>query len=81
MNPTQSNILVERIPDVKQTQSGIILKSSLEQDRAKVLKIGPDVTEVQPDQIIVLNWNQATHIENELYVVPIDEVIMAIENN
>lgn len=80
MNPTLNNILIQRIPDQKQTQSGIILKSSLEQDRGLILKIGPDVTEVQPNQTIILNWNQATHIQDELYIVPINEVIMVLEN-
>lgn len=79
MNPTANNILVERIPDAKQTQSGIILKSSLEQDRATVLKTGPDITELNPNQTIILNWNQATHIEDELYIVPVTEVIAILE--
>nr|QMP83308.1 MAG: chaperonin GroES [Caudoviricetes sp.] len=75
MKPTLNNILIERIPGSKETESGIILKSTLDQDKGKVLAIGPDVTEVNVEDTVFLNWNAATKVEGELYITPIDEVI------
>jgi co-chaperonin GroES (HSP10) len=75
MKPTLNNILIERIPGSKETESGIILKSTLDQDKGKVLAIGPDVTEVNVEDTVFLNWNASTKVEGELYIVPINEVI------
>lgn len=75
MKPTLNNILIERIPGSTETESGIILKSTLDQDKGKVLAIGPDVAEVNTDDIVFLNWNAATKVEGELYIVSIDEVV------
>lgn len=75
MKPTLNNILIERIPGSKETESGIILKSTLDQDKGKVLAIGPDVTEVNIEDTVFLNWNASTKVEGELYIVSINEVI------
>ena len=75
MTPTKNNIIVNRIAAKKQTSSGIILKSSEEADRAEVIAISNKVEEVNIGDIVLLNWNKATKIENETYVVPITEVI------
>jgi co-chaperonin GroES (HSP10) len=79
MKPTNKNILIEKIQSKTETASGIILKSSLEDDRAKVLSIGPEVTEVSVDDIIILNWNLATNVQDDIYIVPVTEVICIIE--
>jgi co-chaperonin GroES (HSP10) len=78
--PTGKNVLIERIAASKQTESGIILKSSEEPDRAKVIAIGPEVDEVSIDEIAVVNWNTATKIEDELYIINIDNVVLVIED-
>lgn len=75
MKPTKNNIIVIRVAAQKETSSGIILKSSQEADRAEVISIGNKVEEVNVGDTVLLNWNQATKIENETYVVPITEVI------
>ena len=75
MKPTQSNILIERIAGSTETSSGIILKSTLEQDKGKVISIGPDVNEVSIGDIVFLNWNAATKVDNERYIVPISDVV------
>lgn len=79
MKPTRDNILVERIPDSKETSFGLILKTSLEPDSGKVVSIGPDVTEVSVDDIVYLNWNAATKVEGEMYIIPVKEVIFIYE--
>jgi co-chaperonin GroES (HSP10) len=75
MQPTRDNIIVERIVTEHATSSGIILKSSGEPDRAKVISVGPKVNEVNIDDTVLINWNKATKIQKETYVVPITEVV------
>lgn len=75
MKPTRDNIIVERTTKEPSTASGIILKSSDEPDRAKVIAIGKDVEEVNIDDEVLINWNKATKIEKETYVVSIREVV------
>lgn len=75
MKPTRDNIIVERFKSEAATASGIILKSSDEPDRAKVIAIGTKVDEVNVGDTVLLNWNKATKVENETYVVPIKEVV------
>lgn len=78
--PTGKNVLVERIAAAKQSSGGIILKSAEEPDKAKIIAIGPDIVEVAVDEIAVVNWNAATKVEDELYIINIDHVIMVIED-
>jgi co-chaperonin GroES (HSP10) len=75
MKPTRNNIIVKRIPGSTETSSGIILKTTLEQDRGEVQSVGPDVTEVEVGNVVFLNWNSATKVEDETYVVSIENVV------
>jgi co-chaperonin GroES (HSP10) len=75
MLPTRDNIIVERIAAEKTTASGLILKSSDEPDRGKVISIGPKVDEVEIGDELLLNWNKAVKVEDETYVIPVTEVI------
>lgn len=77
--PTGKNVLIERIPASKQTESGIILKSTQEPDRAKIIAIGPEVDEVSVDEIAVVNWNTATKIEDEFFIINIDNIVLVFE--
>jgi len=78
--PTGNNVLIERIPAAKETASGIILKSCEEPDKAKIIAIGSDVEDVSVDEIALVNWNAATKVEDELYIIPIDQIILIFEN-
>ena len=75
MKPTRDNIIVERIAAEKKTESGLILKSTMDPDRAKVTALGPKVDEVEIGDEVLLNWNKAVKVEFDTYVVPIKEVI------
>ena len=76
MQPTRDNIIINRIQSDRKTESGILLQSNVgEPDKAQVVAIGPKVDEVQVGDTILINWNQATKIEGDTYVVPITEVI------
>lgn len=78
--PTGNNVLIERIAAKKETSSGIILKSTEEPDRAKIIAIGSDVTEVSVDEIAVVNWNTATKVEDEFYIISIDNIVLIFED-
>ena len=79
IKPLGNKIVVSRIAAQKQTSSGIILRSTEEPDKAKVEAVGPDVTEVQVDDVVLINWNQAVKAEDETYVLPITEVIWVFD--
>lgn len=79
MTPVQNNVIIKRVPGSTTTESGLILKTTLEQDRGIVESIGPDVTEVGIGDIVVLNWNAAKKIDEELFVVPVDDIIAIID--
>lgn len=75
------NVIVTRIEAKKETSSGIILKSSEEPDRAKVESIGESVLEGEfyvGDELLV-NWNAATKVHDETYVIPYDQIIWVFE--
>lgn len=75
MTPTQNNVIIKRIPGSTVTDTGIILKTTLEQDRGEVLSIGPDVNEVSIGDTVFLNWNSATKIDDEIFVVSVNEIV------
>ena len=78
--PTGRNVLIERVAAQKATSSGIILKSAEEPDKAKIIAIGPEIDEVAVGEVGVVNWNAATKVQDELYIINIDHVILVIED-
>ena len=79
MRPLKDNVIVERIEKENVTSSGILLKSSDEADKAKVTAIGPDVVDVNVDDVLLINWNKAKKITNTIYQVNIEDVIGVFE--
>jgi len=75
--PLKDKIIVERIQPLRETASGIILKSAVEPHRAKVIAIGPDVDEVSIGEECLVNWNAAIKIKDEIYSIRIEHVVMA----
>lgn len=75
--PLNRNVIVERLEPVKTTLSGIILQSSQEPDRAKVIATSDDAVTVGDE--LLINWNKAVKIENEIYRINIDDVIAIFE--
>ena len=81
IKPLKDKILVSRIAGEKQTEFGIILKSSDGPDKALVESIGPKVDEVSVGDEVLINWNGAVKVsgkelEKEFYVVSIEHVIL-----
>jgi co-chaperonin GroES (HSP10) len=75
IKPLSSKIAVERIAAEKQSAGGIILQRTEEPDRAKVVALGPKVTEVEVGDVVLLNWNGAIKAEDGLFVIDIEHVI------
>jgi co-chaperonin GroES (HSP10) len=81
LKPLKDKIVISRMAGEKQTEFGIILKSSEGPDKALVESIGPKVDEVSVGDEVLINWNGAVkvsgkEIEKELYVVSIEHVIL-----
>lgn len=81
IKPLKDKVLVSRIAAEKQTEFGIILKSSDGPDKALVEAIGPKVDEVSVGDEVLINWNGAVKVsgkelDKEYYVVAIEHVIL-----
>ena len=73
IKPLHDKVLIERLENIKQTASGIILKNSEEPDKAKVLAIGPEVVDVQVGEIVQPDWSKTVKVEN-YFVVKIEDI-------
>jgi co-chaperonin GroES (HSP10) len=79
MRPLRNNIVVTRIAADKTTSGGIILNHSEGPDKAKVEAIGPLVDEVAVGDIVQINWNKASKVLDENFIVSIDDVVFVFE--
>lgn len=79
MKPTRNNVLISRVEPNLTTESGIILKKSLEPDRALVKAIGPEVTEISVGETTMVDWNRAVSIGDNEYIIDINSIIMVFE--
>ena len=77
--PLNRSIIIERQEPNKTTDSGIILRSSLEPDKAIVKYIAVGLDEVSVGDSLLINWNKAFKVENELYRISIDDVVAIYE--
>ena len=73
IKPLHDKVLIERLENIKETASGIILRHSEEPDRARVLAIGPDVTEVQVGEVVQPDWGKAAKVQ-DYFVVKIEDI-------
>jgi len=79
LTPLRNNVIVEKLEKELTTSSGIILKSSDEADKAKVVAIGPEVNDVEVGNVLLINWNKATKLMDNLYQINVYEVIGVFE--
>ena len=73
--PLKQHIIVERLESVKETASGIILKSSEEPDVAKVVAVAEYIDEVSIGDELLVNWNKLAKLDENTYRIHIDNVI------
>jgi co-chaperonin GroES (HSP10) len=79
MKPLHNKIIVERIAGETTTTSGLILRHTEEPDRARILAIGPDVTEVSVGEVCLLNWNAAIKAQGDTFAISIEHVVFVYE--
>lgn len=83
LKPIGSNVAIVRIKDNNTTESGIVLSKSIDGiDRAKVIAIGPDVTDVKENDTLLVNWNKASMNKFDgipIYIIPQDEIVAVFE--
>ena len=78
MRPLHDKVLIERIAAEKVSAGGIVLRTTEEPDRAKILAVGPDANEVAVGEVVLLNWNAATKAGDN-YIVPEDHIVLVFE--
>lgn len=71
--PLNGNVIVERVAPVKTSAGGIILQSSQEPDKAKVIATGSD--SVQIGDLLLINWNKCAKIGDDIFRIHIDDCI------
>ena len=81
IKPLKDKVLISRIAAEKQTESGIILKSTDGPDKALVEEIGPKVNEVAVGDEVLVNWNGAVKVsgkelDKEYYVIAVEHIIL-----
>mgnify|MGYP003353059040 CR=1 FL=1 len=84
IRPIKKNIIVELIEKEKVTEGGIILSRAdpAEVNRALVLAVGPEVTEVKEGETILPNWNAAKPSKfdgQDFYIVNEDDVVLIFD--
>ena len=80
IKPLRDNIIIVKEEKSLTTSSGIILKTNDEADRARVVAIGPDVVDVQVDDLVIVNWNKAQIIDRDNFRINVLEVIGVLED-
>ena len=86
IKPLKKNVLVVRLKKKSTTESGIILQNDHDGnvDRAQVIAIGNEVTMVQKDDIIFVDWNKANAVTRDTvphYVVSEDNIVWVFEDD
>lgn len=80
IKPLRDNIIIVKEEKNLTTASGIILKSTDDADKARVVAIGPEVEDVQIDNVVIVNWNKAQIIGDDQFRVNISDVIGVLED-
>lgn len=73
IKPLHDKVLIERIENIKETSSGIILRHSEEPDKARVLAVGPEVSEVQVGDIVQPDWGKSAAVQ-DYFIVKIEDI-------
>jgi len=84
IKPLKKNVLVVRLKKTSTTQSGIILQSDHDGnvDQAQVIATGNEVTMVQVNDKVFIDWNKAAPVSIDnvpQYVISEDHVVWVFE--
>lgn len=77
LKPLHNKVVVERITGENVTEAGIILQKQ-DIERAKIVAVGPDVTEVVVGEIVLLDWSKATK-SGDFFIITVDNIVFVYE--
>jgi co-chaperonin GroES (HSP10) len=79
IQPIGKKLAVVKLKSETTTESGLILTKAADSvDKAKVIAVGPEVTDVKVGETILINWNKAsaTTIDNiPIYMLTEEDVV------
>ena len=73
IKPLHDKVLIERIENIKQTSSGIILKHSEEPDKARVIAVGPDASELSVGDVVQPDWGKTASVK-DYFIVKVEDI-------
>ena len=83
--PLKDKVAVVRIKNKLETESGIALTRNTEDvDRARVIAIGPDVTDVSNNDILLIDWNKASMNkfgDIPVYMISQEHIVAVFDNS
>ena len=79
LTPLRKNVIIERLEKDMRTASGIILQRNDEADKAKVIAIGNEVTDVMIDDVVLINWNDAKRINDTTFRIEESSIIAVFD--
>lgn len=81
LTATGTRLIIEQMAASRSTASGILLQSSQEVPKARVLSVGADVKEdIKVGDILVVDWNKVGQFdfENTKYYLVDESTILAV---
>lgn len=83
IQPIGKKLAVVKLKSETQTESGIFIAKGIETvDKAKVIAIGPEVTEVKVGETVLINWNSAAQTTIDgipVYILKEEDVVGVFE--
>ena len=84
LKPIKKNVIVKAIQKERVSKGGIVLAEvdREEVSKGQVIGIGPEVTEVKVDEIILPNWQKAKKSkfdDQEFWVVHEDDIVLVFD--
>jgi co-chaperonin GroES (HSP10) len=81
--PLNNKVAVVRLKNKLETDSGIVLtRSTGEVDKAKVIAVGPEVTSVKLNDVLLIDWNKASVNTLDgvpIYMIPEEHIVAVYE--
>jgi co-chaperonin GroES (HSP10) len=81
LKPIGKNVILSVLDGGKVTESGIILKVSINPDRGLVEAVGGDVTQVKVGDEVFLDWNNTIEIDSTEYRLISEDNIIWVYND
>lgn len=81
VRPLKDNVIIERQEKEQVSSGGIVLPGGDRDvaDKAVVLAIGPEVSDINEGDVVLVNWNKASKIDEKIYKVSFEDVIGIFE--